>query len=377
MGAKQANGWQVAWQKTSSDFTALPFQSDQLVQVIKVNPQLAGTALSLELSNRFGAYPVVFDHVWVARDAQFQRERVAVTQRGKQQVVLPPHTVSWLDEVTYPVTSGEPVYVQLVATRAQTYVDYNFTILPDLTNAALARKVVVPPLSSRTGRKNWYCLTGLAVKGAPQATTIMGVGDSVIEVGTITDALTARYMHRPVVVTNVATAGRQLLADALTIGKVPQTFGESLLHQLVRFSAWPPVMWCSIGANDLMLQAIAGNPVPTSQALITGLKRVQALAHQHATHLVMSTLPPFVIDRRRVSLPAQRQLWRIQSRVNEWVRSQPDTVDVFALLADPQTGRLRREYDLGDRLHPNKLAGKRVARAMLPVLDQFLSPRRN
>lgn len=377
MGVKQTNEWQVAWQKTSSDFTALPFRSNQLVQVIKMTPQLTGTALSLELSNRFGSQPVVFDHVWVARDAQFQRERVAVTQQGKQQVVLPPHTVSWLDEVAYPVTSGEPVYVQLVATRAQTYVDYNFTILPDLTNASLARKMVAPPLSSRTGRKNWYCLTGLAVKGASQATTVMGVGDSVIEVGTITDALVTHYMHQPVVVTNAATAGRQLLSDALALGKVPQTFGESLLHQLDRLSAWPPVMWCSIGANDLMLQAIAGNPVPPSQALITGLKRVQTLARQHATHLIMSTLPPFVIDRHRVSLAEQKQLWRIQSRVNEWVRNQPHTVDVFALLADPETGRLRREYDLGDRLHPNKEAGERVAAAMQPVLNQFLSSRRN
>ena len=374
MGVKQANGWQVAWQKTSSDFTALPFQSDQLVQVIKVTPQLAGTALSLELSNRFGSQPVVFDYVWVARDAQFQQERIAVTQRGKQQVVLSPHTVSWLDEVAYPVTAGEPVYVQLVATRTQTYVDYNFTILPDLTNAALARKMVVPSLSARTGRKNWYCLTGLAVKGAPQATTVMGVGDSVVEVGTITDALITRYMSRPVVVTNAATAGRQLLSDALTIGKVPRTFGESLLHQLGRLSGWPPVMWCSIGANDLMLQAIAGNPVPTSQAIVAGLKRVQTLARQHATHLIMSTLPPFVIDRHRVSLAEQKQLWRIQSRVNEWVRNQSHTVDVFALLADPQTGRLRREYDLGDRLHPNKEAGERVAAAMQPVLDHFLLP---
>lgn len=372
METKQTNGWQVAWQKTSSDFTALPFQSDQLVQVIKVTPQLTGTALSLELSNRFGAQPVVFNHVWVARDAQFQRECIAVTQQGNQRIVLSPHTVSWLDEVAYPVTAGKPVYVQLVATRTQTYVDYNFTILPGLVNAAIARGKMVPSLSSRTRRKNWYCFTGLAVKGASRATTMMGIGDSVIEVGTITDALITHYMHRPVVVTNAATAGRQLLADAPLLGKVPRTFGESLLHQIQRLTTWPPVMWCSIGANDLMLQAIIGNPVPTSQALITGLKRVQALAQQHATQLIMSTLPPFVIDRRRVPLFEQRQLWRIQSRVNEWLRNQPHTVDIFALLADPQTGRLRREYDLGDRLHPNKEAGERVAAAMAPVLDQFL-----
>ncbi|MFK5705901.1 hypothetical protein ACI3E1_05580 [Ligilactobacillus sp. LYQ139] len=373
MGAKQTDGWQVAWQKTSSDFTALPFQSDQLVQVIKVTPQLTGTAFSLELSNRFGSQAVVFNHVWVARDARFQHECIAVTQCGNQQIVLPPHTVSWLDDMTYPVTAGEPIYVQLVATRAQTYVDYNFTILPGLVNAAIARRKVIPSLSSRTGRKNWYCLTGLAVKGAFRATTVMGVGDSVIEVGTITDALITHYMHRPVVVTNAATAGRQLLADALPLGKVPRTFGESLLHQLRRLTAWPPVMWCSIGANDLMLQAIAGNQVPTSQALIAGLKRIQILAQQHATWLIMSTLPPFVIDRRRVSLAEQRQLWHIQSRVNEWLRNQPHTVDVFTLLADPQTGRLRREYDLGDRLHPNKEAGERVAAAVQFVLDQYLS----
>lgn len=372
METKQTNGWQVAWQKTSSDFTALPFQSDQLVQVIKVTPQLTGTALSLELSNRFGSQPVVFNHVWVARDAQFQRECTAVTQQGNQRIVLSPHTVSWLDEVAYPVTAGKPVYVQLVATHTQTYVDYNFTILPGLVNAAIARGKMVPSLSSRTRRKNWYCFTGLAVKGASRATIMMGIGDSVIEVGTITDALITHYMHRPAVVTNAATAGRQLLADAPLLGKVPRTFGESLLHQIRRLTTWPPVMWCSIGANDLMLQAIIGNPVPTSQALITGLKRVQVLAQQHATQLIMSTLPPFVIDRRRVSLSEQRQLWRIQFRVNEWLRNQPHTVDIFALLADPQTGRLRREYDLGDRLHPNKEAGERVAAAMSPVLDQFL-----
>ena len=109
------------------------------------------------------------------------------------------------------------------------------------------------------------------------------------------------------------------------------------------------------GINDIGNSSTGGNgnsgPL-TAEELIWGLRQVVDRAHQRGIKVIGCTILPYE------GAAYYRETGEaIRQAVNTWIRTSgvyDAVVDFDAATRDPASpGRLRAEFDPGDRLHPN------------------------
>jgi lysophospholipase L1-like esterase len=233
---------------------------------------------------------------------------------------------------------------------------------------------VAPRCGAFTQRFTQYAwVTGVAVQ-APGASTVAAIGDS------ITDGMRsslnenrrwpdafARRLEREqganLAVIDLGISGNRLLSDS-------PCYGEALERRFERDALRPGVRTAVllIGINDINFQAMPArsgldcdfpHTHVNADDLISGYRRVIAMAHARGVRILGATITP-------ASLPPEREA--IRAKVNQWIRTSGSfdgVVDFDAALRDPADPlRLRREYDSGDHVHPSDAGYAAMANAV-------------
>jgi len=144
-------------------------------------------------------------------------------------------------------------------------------------------------------------------------------------------------------VTNAGVGGRCLVATGCGDGvRMVDVFTDLIADR-------PDVVVLNGGRNDFCHV--------TTKTLTDALRLLRWRGQKLGVRVVLSTATP---ANSRWPWPCEEQ--RIE--VNEWIRTQPDYVDLEAALIGKHTGELRRRFDSGDGLHPNSRGYARMAAAV-------------
>lgn len=187
------------------------------------------------------------------------------------------------------------------------------------------------------------------------------------------DLLFTRLQSNPVTasisILNQAAGGNRILADGI---------GPNVLSRLDRdVLSQSGVKYVLIfeGVNDIgTAEANEESQAAIGDRIIAGYRQVATRVHAHGILIFAATITPFglrkeehVVDAEAEGITAYAHPIRdrTRQRVNEWIRSSgvfDAVIDFDQVLKDEEeSGVLRRDFDSGDRLHPNTQAFKALA----------------
>ncbi|MCI1926054.1 MAG: hypothetical protein LKJ72_03600 [[Lactobacillus] timonensis] len=368
--------WQWAAVSTCDNFSSLPFKLSQLSQLVKLTVGISGSSIRLSLANRYGDNNLVFDQVLVADNPQMTNGQVVTTARHST-IVVPAGQVLVTDSIAYSATAGQPIYVQMVARRAQTYADFANTYDPRMVNGTYGRTAQLLPLlpTGYAARKGWFCLEGVQVFSNDLPLKVKLTGDSLAEMGMVATNLVSQLHKRsgrPVVLINTAVSGSRLLNDAPLDEPLFATFGQSLLHRLAKPRWMADVTVALTGSNDLVLPFWSHDAyLPTSQQLVNGVDNLSRLVAQQGSRLVMTTIPPFDLHLPASQAAVSRHLDEVRFHINQQLVKRPFVVNVEPLVG--ANGRLRPSADFGDQLHYSPAGAILVASALFDWIDDKMT----
>jgi lysophospholipase L1-like esterase len=356
-----------------------------LRQVVRVSQ--GGPRIRLKLSNVFGAAPLAFSAVRVARPLAPGSPRVdpatsrQVTFAGRASVTIPAGA-DWLsDPIDFAVRPLERIAVSIHLPEAPARQTghpgsrtTSWTLPGDHTAAADlpgARPVV-----------HWYQLAGVDVATVPAPggvpAAVVTFGDSITDgfgVGpdrderwpdTLAARLQADPRTRHISVLNQGVGGNRVLKDELGPNAVAR-FERDVLAQ-------PGVRWVIVleGVNDLgTLTRDAPADAAAHRRLVADIlaayAQMVARARERGIRVIGATILPFAgtpVYQPTAAHEADRQA------INAWIRAPGNfdaVIDFDALLRDPsRPDRLRPDVDSGDHLHPS-LAGYRLMGEAVPL----------
>jgi lysophospholipase L1-like esterase len=381
--------WTGSWmasQQVPEPQNALPpdaLRGATLRQVVHLS--LGGPQLRIRVSNAFGAKPLLFSSVHVARarpggaiDPATDR---AVTFSGARQALVPAGAEYWSDPVAMPVTAGENLAISV-----------QFDAAPDVQTShpgsratswlAPGDQTAEPALRSAQTFEHWFQLSGVDVASAPGASAVVTLGDSITDGHGATtngddrwpDDLARRLAAagRPVGVLNAGIGGNRVLLDGLGPNAVARLDRDVLSETGVR------TLIVLEGINDLgMLTRDAAASAEAHKALvadlIAGYWQIIAAAHAHNIRALGATILP---DGGSTYYHPNAENEADRQAVNAWIRGPghfDGVIDFDAKMRDPaRPDRLLPAYDSGDGLHPSP-AGYRAMAEAIPLAA--LTPR--
>src|SRR5580658_2282230 len=270
---------------------------------------IGGYGLRVHMSNAFGTEPLRFTSVHIARPLStsspaidFASDR-PLTFDGKFDVVVPPGAEFISDSVILEVPPLSDLAITFhlgvppsresshPGSRATTY-----HVHGDATGAAT--------LTEPKHVDHWFQISEIDVQAAPEAGTVVVLGDSITDGHGATtngndrwtDVLAARLQDAPgtrnIGVSNAGIGGNHLLTDGL---------GPSALARFDRDVLAPSgVRWLIVfeGVNDLGGLAIHGEvPSPDHAALVQRIlgayQQMILRAHAHGLRVIGATITPF------------------------------------------------------------------------------------
>jgi lysophospholipase L1-like esterase len=351
-----------------NSLTADDLRDATLRQIVHLS--LGGSTLRVKLSNCFGAAPLHFAGVHIARAESAGSAKIvagtdkAVTFSGVADVIVPVGADYVSDPVKFPVVPLSDLAITLhidappvqqtghPGSRTTSYVVHGDQLsAPDLADA---KKV-----------DHWYFIAGVDVDAPSQAAAIVTLGDSITDGhGAITNGndrwpdVLARRLQGQQDTTNVAVlnhgiGGNRLLLDGLGSNALAR-FDHDVLAQ-------PGGRYVIVleGVNDLgMLTREVTVPPVEHQAevhrIIGAYEQIVARAHAHGIQVFGATVMPFVGSAFYHPGPetdSDRQA------INEWIRTQGHfdaVIDFDKLMRDADhPERLLAKFDSGDHLHPS------------------------
>lgn len=386
--------WSTALTAPGSDPLPATVLEDQTLRQV-VHTSVEGGSVRVRLSNEHGTRPLRIGEAHVALSSGTGGGTGTVpgsdrrlTFGGQRAVTIPAGAPALSDPVPLQVPALSDVAIS--------------TYLPQRTRAtsvhgsAYQRNFIVD--GNRTGRTalqgaevttSWNFLSGVSVTAAPDARSVVTLGDSITD-GAITtvdanhrwpDFLARRLQAREdladVGVLNKGIGGNRLLWDGRTIAGpfqgIGPLFGESALRRFDRdVLAQPGVEYVTVllGINDI---GQPGSIAPASEAvsvrqLIAGYRQLIARAHERGLRIYGATLTPF----EDTTIPGyySAAAERKRDAVNRWIRTSGEwdaVIDFDRAVRDPQhPNRMLPRYDSGDHLHPND-AGMRAMAAAVPL----------
>jgi len=218
-----------------------------------------------------------------------------------------------------------------------------------------------------------YFLVGVDVSGAANRGTIVAIGDSITDGGSLRwpALLAARLVtqKKNYGVLNQGISGNRILGHGED--EFGAIFGINALARLERdVFSHPNVKYLILyeGINDIGLSGVFGNTDPpvTPAQVIAGMRQVIARAREHSVVIYGATLAPFEGTVFPGYYSPEKEVTR--QTINQWIRSSKEFDGYFDFdkaLQDPaHPARLKPEYDSGDHLHPNDAGEKAMSDAI-------------
>lgn len=333
-----------------------------LRQIVRLSA--GGERLRVRLSNLFGAEPVRFDAVGLARSTGGSgidaASHVALTFGAASAVTLAAGEERWSDFVPFVADAESSVAVTLYAAAAAPIATVHSlgqqTAYVAAGNAVSAEPF--PAMVEAAPRLSYYWLSGIDAESASARRVIVTFGDSITDgFGSTVDA-NRRYPNllsqqltggdAALSVVNAGISGNRVLRDV--IGPAGQArFERDALGQ----TAVSDVV-ILLGINDIGFSGFAPDQVASAEQITDGLSTLVAAANADDRRVFLGTLLPF-----QGTMPpyyseegeAKRQA------VNAWIRANTDiegVIDFDDLMGDAQNPlAMPAAYDSGDHLHPN------------------------
>ena len=211
--------------------------------------------------------------------------------------------------------------------------------------------------------EHWYYIAGIDVQAAPQASSVVVLGDSITDGHGVTtngndrwtDVLAKRLVQRGsnVAVLNAGIGGNHLLTDGLGPNALAR-FDHDVIAQ-----ASVSCLIVLEGINDIGLLARGGEVSPPEhqaqvRRIIGAYEQIIARAHTHKIQVMGGTIMAFVGSEYYHPGPANEA---DRQAVNDWIRTAGHfdaVIDFDKITRDPQhPDRLSPAFDGGDHLHPS------------------------
>jgi len=343
-----------------------------------VRLSIGGHRLRLVFSNRYGREPLTIGAVRV-RLAGDSRAGQALTFSGRRAVSILPGETATSDPVAFRV----PALARLVVTSwlpgrtAVASFHWGAQQTIQLASGDATTAAAMPAGSAVAGR---LFLSAVQVETGGHGRTVVTLGDSITDGNGSTpdadrrwpDFLAQRLAPHGVAVANAWISGARLARDGMGQGALGR-FGPDVLDQ-------PGVsdVIVLLGINDI---GWPGSPfAPAERAatldeLTSAYRRLVAAAHARHVRVTAGTLPPFegALEGTPYAGHYSGSKERLRQAFNEWIRTAgffDGVIDFDAVLRDPaRPGRLRREFDSGDHLHPGDAGYRAMAAAIdIPAL---------
>ncbi|WP_307624267.1 SGNH/GDSL hydrolase family protein [Streptomyces sp. V3I7] len=356
--------WTGTWETAPSGTTAaLPGAAIRNV----VHVSAGGRVLRIHLSNRLGTRPLTLDAATVALRAT-----------GPDAVPGTMRTATFGGAVTATVPAGRDLVSDPVALAVPAAADLLVTVRTptDSGPATYHRTALQTSYVARQGdgraadeagaaytatTRHWYYVTGVDVRGAAAAGSVVAFGDSLTDGEGSTrdtnrrwpDLLAERLRTHRLGVLNAGIGGNRLLLDDTGPNALSRLDADALSRAGVR------VLIVFEGINDL-------NGTPEAhdvRAYETAYRAIVARAHARGIRVVGATLTPY--DGHSRWTEAHEAL---RQQINALIRSGRvfDAVaDFDAAVRDPdRPRRILPAYDPGDHLHFNDAGMRALAESV-------------
>jgi lysophospholipase L1-like esterase len=357
--------WAAAVQNSEESF-----DRQTLRQIVRTS--IGGTTTRVRLSNEFGDQPLTVQNVHLARHKRNGTIDPATdktaTFGGATSVTIAPWSTAVSDPVEFAAQPESEVAVSAYlpaatgpATRHSLANRNNYVAGGDQSNQA--------SLSDAKTTDSYFFLAGLDVRNPEAAGAVVTLGASITDgFGSAyggnrrwPDLLAARLNDsgRTVGVLNAGIKGNMLLRDWA---------GQSALKRFDRdVLAQPGVKWVIF--SDDPLNDLGGDNPPSGADLIAGLQQLITRSHDAGVRFICSTLTPY----EGAGYWSERGEDGRQ-QINAFIRGKNSgcdaVVDQDTATHNPASPRrFLRQYDSGDRLHPNDDGMKAIAGAV--GLDVF------
>ncbi len=347
--------------------------ADQTIRMM-ARTSLGGRRVRVRLSNALEKAPLRIGAARIALrssgSAIISASDRALTFGGRTSTIVPPGTVVLSDPVDLAVPALATVAVSL-------YLPEDTgppTVHPDGMHTAFiapGNATGSTALTAGTTTTAYLWLAAIDVLAPATAGAIVAFGDSITDgVGTTPDAdrawpslLAAALSTRPaeaLAVVNVGLSGNRLLRHGFGVSALARFDRDVLSHAGVR---WMTVL---LGINDITFPAVPGMPATeavTADDLIWGFQQIIERARLHGIKVAGATILPVQgVGTYTEGGEAIRQA------VNRWIRTSgayDAVIDFDAAVRDPANpGRLRADFDPGDRVHPNDAGNQAMAAAI-------------
>ncbi|WP_047998568.1 GDSL-type esterase/lipase family protein [Lactiplantibacillus herbarum] len=358
----------IAWHQVFSNYQNLNFRPNQHVEHLHIRQNLAGTAIRLELSNRFDAVPLIIDNLRISLNPDFN-DATSVTLNHQSSFTIPAHQQLWTDKVPFQIQRDNALYVELSA--------HNET--NTLATAAGVFSNNIAQSNLKLNGNFIYGVSSIAFETAQQPFTVAFFGDSLTNQAYFTDqVLTNLYQTTPNLSGfNAGIAGNRLLRSGTGTSQWTPSFGPAGVQRFRNdvISYQPNLIISLIGINDLVHPGTNSplSELPTASQMIAGYQQLANEAAVHNIPLVMLTITPFA-NTLNADLPAwSPEKEQIRQQVNQWLLANIPTIDLASFVADPAAKQtLAANLDSGDHLHFSELGGIQIGNWLTNQLQSYL-----
>ncbi len=374
--------WVATWgasQQIPEPQNALPPEDLHDVTLRQIfHLSVGGTALRVHLSNVFGTDALHISSVHVAKplspsapDVDVKTDR-SLMFAGLTEVTIPPGAEFISDPLDYPIAPLSDLAVSFQVDRPparQTGHPGSRATTWYLHGDQVSAATFVEPKHI----DHWYQVGAIDVQAAPDAASIVALGDSITDGHGATtngndrwtDILARRLQAAPetrtIGVSNQGIGGNHLLTDGL---------GPNVLARFDRDVLAPAaVRWLIVfeGVNDLGGLARDGEVPPADHKalvarVIAAYLQIVTRAHAHGLRVYGATITPYVGSNYYHPSPLSEA---DRLAVNQWIRTPGNfdaVIDFDATLRDPaHPDQLLPAFDCGDHLHPSPAGYKAMA----------------
>ena len=350
-----------------------------LRQIVRVSA--GGTSVRLRLSNAHGKAPLRLEDIRVAKRISGSRidptTDTAITFNGRAGATIAPGAYALSDPLPMNVAANSDLAVSLYVPDAPlaTVHDIQRGVLY-IAEGRASSTAELPETKIDIGIGSAFpWLAQVEVSGSPAKAALITFGDSITDGYGITPdqgrtwpEQFSRRLHEagiPLSVINAGLSGNRLLHHGQWA-----RFGDGGLARFDRDVLAQPnasAVIVLIGINDLgHAQGPGSREYVSADDLTDGLSQMATRAHEHGLKIYAATLTPFIGTVFEGYYSDEKESRR--QAINAWIRRQTvfdAVVDFDKAVEDPTApGHLRKDYDVGDHLHPNDAGAAAMAEAI-------------